>query len=160
MAKRTACGIKCSHSVTKYGTMLTITALLATAWFTMYNSIHRNVAAVIGTLILLRFSLHLISNLCTWIRAYFLAPWGIGRTNLKKYGPWASEVLSSSNLYCKKLQLEYYNTYKSRVDTQKNLFFLSSLSCDWIVRRNWAWLCPRGTLRAMYILVQCVFCSM
>ena len=60
----------------------------------MYNSILRNVAAVIGTLILLHFSLHLLSNLCTWIRAYFLAPWGIGRTNLKKYGPWASEVLS------------------------------------------------------------------
>ena len=57
-------------------------------------SIHRNVAAVIGTLILLRFSLRLLSNLCAWIRAYFLAPWGIGRTNLKKYGPWASECMT------------------------------------------------------------------
>ena len=59
-------------------------------------------AAVIGCLVLLRFSLRFLSNACKWLRAYFLAPWGIGRTDLKKYGPWASEftvLLSNDCMY-------------------------------------------------------------
>ena len=54
-------------------------------------SILRTVAAVIGCLVLLRFSLRFLSNACKWLHAYFLAPWGMGRTDLKRYGPWASE---------------------------------------------------------------------
>ncbi|XP_064399135.1 very-long-chain 3-oxoacyl-CoA reductase-A-like [Halichondria panicea] len=51
--------------------------------------VYRNVAAVVGSLVLLRFTLRFLCNACSWLRAYFLAPLGLGRTNLKKYGPWA-----------------------------------------------------------------------
>ncbi len=55
------------------------------------TSTHRNVAAVVGSLVLLRFTLRFLCNACSWLRAYFLAPLGLGRTNLKKYGPWAGK---------------------------------------------------------------------
>ena len=61
----------------------------------MYSCPVRTVAAVIGCLALLRFSLRFLSNACKWLRAYFLAPWGIGRTDLKRYGPWAGEWIVS-----------------------------------------------------------------
>ena len=51
----------------------------------------RNVAAVIGVLYVLRVLLNggwlMLSNFC----AYFLAPLGILRTDLKKYGKWAGK---------------------------------------------------------------------
>ncbi len=59
---------------------------------------HRNVAAVVGSLVLLRFTLRFLCNACSWLRAYFLAPLGLGRTNLKKYGPWAGEWNNLSSI--------------------------------------------------------------
>ena len=56
----------------------------------------RNIAAVVGTLYLLRKIISLILTLWGIEKAYFLAPWGIFRTNLKKYGPWAGECSTSS----------------------------------------------------------------
>ena len=51
-----------------------------------------------GTLYLLRKIISLILTLWGIEKAYFLAPWGIFRTNLKKYGPWAGEFDTESSV--------------------------------------------------------------
>ena len=51
--------------------------------------VYRNVAAVIGTAYVLHFLLKRLWSLCGGFCAYFLAPWGIARINIKKYGSWA-----------------------------------------------------------------------
>ena len=53
----------------------------------------RNVAAVVGSLYLLRKVFPILSALWFFSRAYLLAPCGIFRTNLKKYGSWAGKLL-------------------------------------------------------------------
>ncbi|XP_019858264.1 PREDICTED: very-long-chain 3-oxoacyl-CoA reductase-like [Amphimedon queenslandica] len=51
--------------------------------------LYRNIAAVIGTAYVLRFLLKKLWALSGGFCAYFLAPWGISRINIKKYGSWA-----------------------------------------------------------------------
>ena len=51
------------------------------------------------------------------------------------------------------MELDY-----STVDAS-SFFFLSSLSCDWIIRRNWTWLCSRGTLTTLSDTVQLLQCN-
>ena len=53
----------------------------------------RNVAAVVGTAYLLKIAVKELCSLTSGFRAFFLAPWGVSRTNLKKYGSWAGEPL-------------------------------------------------------------------
>ena len=50
-----------------------------------------NVAAVIGAGYLLKILVLTLCSLVSWCRAYILAPRGISRVNLLKYGSWASE---------------------------------------------------------------------
>ncbi len=53
-------------------------------------SVHsRNAAAVLGTLYVLRVMLGFLWGLGGGLCAYVLAPLGISRINLRKYGPWA-----------------------------------------------------------------------
>ena len=52
-------------------------------------NLYRNFAAVLGTLWLSRFLFTELQSLGSGFLAYFLAPWGIYKTNLKKYGQWA-----------------------------------------------------------------------
>ena len=56
-------------------------------------SLYRNVAAVIGAGYLLKIVSGHLWGLVSDFRAYWLAPWGISRVDLKKYGNWASELL-------------------------------------------------------------------
>ena len=65
-------------------------------WYLFPSLSCRNIAAVVGTLYLLRKIISLMRTLWGIEKAYFLAPWGIFRTNLKKYGPWAGECGTSS----------------------------------------------------------------
>ena len=51
---------------------------------------YRNIAAVLGAAYLLYVSINLLSYLASGFNAYILAPCGITRINLKKYGSWAS----------------------------------------------------------------------
>ena len=51
--------------------------------------VYRNIAAVVGTAFLLERLLAFLSVACGLLRAYFFAPWGIMRTDLKKFGSWA-----------------------------------------------------------------------
>ena len=55
--------------------------------------VYRNVAAVVGAAYLLVIAVKALRTLTSGFCAFFLAPWGIGRTNLKKYGSWAGEPL-------------------------------------------------------------------
>ena len=55
----------------------------------------RNVAAIFGAGILLKWMLKHVWQLSGGFCAFFLAPWGVSRTNLKKYGPWAGGQASS-----------------------------------------------------------------
>ena len=50
---------------------------------------HRNVAAVVGVLWLSWLTLKFLKALAGDFCAFFLAPLGISRINLKKYGSWA-----------------------------------------------------------------------
>ena len=62
-------------------------------FFSERYSFYRNVAAVVGAAYLLKM---VASELCSFTSgfcAFFLAPWGIRRTDLKKYGNWAGELL-------------------------------------------------------------------
>eukprot|EP00731_Ephydatia_muelleri_P021413 Em0014g4a len=52
-------------------------------------NLYRNVAAVLGTLWLSKCLLSELQTLGSGFWAYFLAPWGICRTNVKNYGQWA-----------------------------------------------------------------------
>ena len=60
-------------------------------FFSERYSFYRNVAAVVGATYLLMIAVKGLRALTSGFRAFFLAPWGVGRTNLKKYGRWASE---------------------------------------------------------------------
>ena len=51
----------------------------------------RNVSAVIGALCVLRLLLSEGWSMLSGFSAFFLAPMGISRTNLKKYGKWAGQ---------------------------------------------------------------------
>ena len=55
----------------------------------------RNIAAVVGIVLVLRLLLKQVWQLLGGFCAFFLAPWGISRINLKKYGPWAGGQASS-----------------------------------------------------------------
>ena len=52
---------------------------------------YRNIAAVVGAAYVLRVFMNHFCSLASGFNAFFLAPWGITRINLKKYGSWASE---------------------------------------------------------------------
>jgi hypothetical protein len=52
-------------------------------------SLYRNIAAVVGVCWFACLVWRQLKAVAGWFRAYFLAPWGIARINLKKYGPWA-----------------------------------------------------------------------
>ena len=67
-------------------------------FFSERLSLFHTVAAVIGMVWLLKVVLGELLALLNTFRAYFLAPWGISRMNLKKYGSWASELISPSHL--------------------------------------------------------------
>ena len=51
----------------------------------------RNVLSVVGLLWVVVVSMRLLTTLAGWFCAFYLAPWGITRINLKKYGPWAGK---------------------------------------------------------------------
>ena len=67
-------------------------------FFSERLSLFHAVAAVIGMVWLLKVVLGELLALLNTFRAYFLAPWGISCMNLKKYGSWASELISPSQL--------------------------------------------------------------
>jgi hypothetical protein len=52
-------------------------------------TLYRNIAAVVGVCWFACLVWRQLKVVAGWFRAYFLAPWGIARINLKKYGPWA-----------------------------------------------------------------------
>ncbi len=49
----------------------------------------RNAAAGFGVLVLAKVAFRVFKSLYSNLRAFFLAPLGIGRANLLKYGKWA-----------------------------------------------------------------------
>ena len=53
----------------------------------------RNAAAVVGIVWLSWVSLKILKFFVEGFHAFVLAPWGILRTNLKKYGQWAGEPI-------------------------------------------------------------------
>ena len=53
----------------------------------------RNVAAVVGILWLSWMALRILKFFAVEFHAFVLAPWGIFRTNLSKYGEWAGEPI-------------------------------------------------------------------
>jgi len=63
--------------------------LLIDLFYSEQFCFYRNVAAVVGSLYLVRLVWSLLWQLLGGFCAFFLAPWGISRINLKKYGPWA-----------------------------------------------------------------------
>ena len=67
-------------------------------FFSERLSLFRSVAAVIGTAWLLKVVLGELLALLNTFRAYFLAPWDIFRMNFRKYGSWASELITPGQL--------------------------------------------------------------
>ena len=67
-------------------------------FFSERLSLFRSVAAVIGAAWLLKVVLGELLALLNTFRAYFLAPWGISRMNFRKYGSWASELITLGQL--------------------------------------------------------------
>ena len=61
---------------------------------------YRNVAAVIGILYITCLLIHLLCDILSFFRAYILAPMGIGRTNLLKYGSWAGMCIVIILYHC------------------------------------------------------------
>ena len=59
--------------------------------FVVLNLSLRNAVAVVGLGYLLRAALHEVWTLANGFCAYFLAPQGVGRTDLRKYGSWAGK---------------------------------------------------------------------
>lgn len=51
--------------------------------------VFRTVATVVGLLYLLKLTISVVSFLCPFIKSYILAPCGLFRLDLKKYGSWA-----------------------------------------------------------------------
>ena len=68
-------------------------------FFSERLSLFRSVAAVIGAAWLLKVLLGELLALLNTFRAYFLAPWGISRMNFKKYGNWASELITPGSIF-------------------------------------------------------------
>lgn len=64
---------------------------IITCTYYYYNvaSKPRTTATVVGVGYILRSALREVWSLANGFYAYFLAPRGIGKTDLKKYGPWA-----------------------------------------------------------------------
>ena len=60
----------------------------------------RNVAAVVGSLYVVRLVWSQLWQLLGGFCAFFLAPWGISRINLKKYGPWAGGLVPMCSFCC------------------------------------------------------------
>lgn len=63
--------------------------------FTVMNMNHilcRNVAGFLGFLLVTWYILKDIATIFGMFRAFFLAPWGISKINLKKYGEWAGII--------------------------------------------------------------------
>ena len=84
----------------------------------------RAVATGVGVVYLLKTVCSTLCFLCPFIKAYVLAPLGIFRPNLKKYGPWAGKnlLITPQILTCSKI----------------------FISCDWCFRGNWKSLCDSG----------------
>ena len=64
-----------------------------------YIILTRNAAAVVGILWLSWVSLKILKFFVEGFHAFVLAPWGILRTNLKKYGQWAGELIYPISLF-------------------------------------------------------------
>ena len=58
-----------------------------------------NLVALVGAGVLAKVLVVKAWNLTSGFRAYFLAPWGIWRTDLKKYGEWAGEEQRDVDMY-------------------------------------------------------------
>ena len=72
-------------------------------FFSERFSLYRNVVAIIGAVWLLRILSRGLWELANAFRAYFLAPWGVSRKNLRKCGSWASELITINRVtsyYC------------------------------------------------------------
>ena len=54
-------------------------------------SVYRNIVSVLGAAYVLKVFISTFWSLSGGFCAYFLAPWGISRINLRKYGSWASK---------------------------------------------------------------------
>ena len=54
-------------------------------------SFFRSIATVVGTTYIVNVLLQRLWGLGSVFCAYFLAPYGLSRLNLKKYGSWASK---------------------------------------------------------------------
>ena len=57
-------------------------------------SAYRDIAAIVGVAYLSKYAIRSLLSLWSGFRAYYLAPWGIFRTNLKRHGEWAGELTS------------------------------------------------------------------
>ena len=57
-------------------------------------SLRRTVATVVGLLYLLKLTISVVSFLCPFIKSYILAPCGLFRLDLKKYGSWAGKIFN------------------------------------------------------------------
>ena len=56
--------------------------------------VYRNILSVLGAAYVFKKILRTVWSAAEGFRTYFLAPWGISRINLKKYGSWASKSFS------------------------------------------------------------------
>ena len=68
----------------------TVVDFISSERFTVY----RNILSVLGAAYVFKKILRTVWSAAGGFRAYFLAPWGISRINLKKYGSWASKSFS------------------------------------------------------------------
>ena len=100
---------------------------------------------VIGVLSLSWLILRALKALAGDFCAFILAPLGISRVNLKKYGSWAGRAMCSYTVILMILSTVSNN--------EKNC------SCDWSFTGNRTRLCPGGKLVTLMILptqLQCV----
>ena len=67
-------------------------------FFSERLSLFHSVAAVIGMVWLLKVVLGELLALLNMFRVYFLTLWGIFHMNLRKYGNWASELITPGRL--------------------------------------------------------------
>ncbi len=56
-------------------------------------TVYRNILCVLGAAFVFKKLFNSVWSAVGDINAYFLAPWGITRINLRKYGSWASECV-------------------------------------------------------------------
>ncbi len=61
-------------------------------------TVYRNVLAVLGAAYVFKKLFNTVWSAVGGINAYYLAPWGITRINLRKYGSWASEFTNSPQI--------------------------------------------------------------